>query len=95
MSRRLGYGHRFTTHSHARDRYGAEQIMWNHLQRELARGRTPSGAELDRAAGTNNYGRRLLRKWRQQGLITRESTAQDDSDRALPTSAPAADGAGS
>jgi hypothetical protein len=27
-------------------------------------GRTPTGAELDRMAGTHNYGRRILRKWR-------------------------------
>jgi hypothetical protein len=33
---------------------------------ERSKGRTPTGADLDRIAGTNNYGRRLLRRWRQQ-----------------------------
>jgi hypothetical protein len=42
----------------------AEQRMWAYYQTERAKGRTPTGAELDRVAGTNNYGRRLLRKWR-------------------------------
>lgn len=42
----------------------AEQRMWAYYQTERAKGRTPTGAELDRIAGTNNYGRRLLRKWR-------------------------------
>jgi hypothetical protein len=45
----------------------AEQRMWLHYQRERARGRTPTGAELDRIAGTNNYGRRVLRQWRTAG----------------------------
>lgn len=47
----------------------AQEIMWAHVQREQARGRTPSGAELDRVAGTNNYGRTVLRQWREQGRI--------------------------
>jgi hypothetical protein len=47
----------------------AEQVMWCHYQQELARGRTPSGAELDRVAGTNNFGRAVLRHWRQEGRI--------------------------
>jgi hypothetical protein len=34
-----------------------EEIMWAHYQRERAAGRTPTGAELDRVANTNNYGR--------------------------------------
>ncbi|MGH3624202.1 MAG: DUF2637 domain-containing protein, partial [Sciscionella sp.] len=42
----------------------AEQRMWAYYQTERVKGRTPTGAELDRVAGTNNYGRRLLRKWR-------------------------------
>jgi hypothetical protein len=45
----------------------AEQRMWAYYVTERAKGRTPTGAELDRIAGTNNYGRRLLRRWRQQG----------------------------
>jgi hypothetical protein len=43
----------------------AEQRMWAYYVTERAKGRTPSGAELDRIAGTNNYGRRVLRRWRQ------------------------------
>jgi hypothetical protein len=42
----------------------AEQRMWAYYQTERAKGRAPTGAELDRVAGTNNYGRRLLGKWR-------------------------------
>jgi hypothetical protein len=42
----------------------AEQRMWEYYVGERACGRTPTGAELDRVAGTDNYGRRILRKWR-------------------------------
>ncbi|MBE1577685.1 DUF2637 domain-containing protein [Amycolatopsis roodepoortensis] len=48
----------------------AEQLMWNHYQHEHAQGRTPSGAELDRVAGTHNSGRRNLRKWRSEGCLS-------------------------
>lgn len=41
----------------------AEQKMWAYYQDECAKGRTPTGAELDRIVGTNNYGRRVLRRW--------------------------------
>lgn len=47
----------------------AEALMWEHYHRELARGRRPNGAELDRVAGTNNFGRAVLRRWRQAGRI--------------------------
>jgi hypothetical protein len=47
----------------------AQEIMWAHYQQEQQAGRTPSGAELDRIAGTNNYGRTVLRQWRDQGRI--------------------------
>lgn len=66
--------------------------MWNHVQRELAQGRVPTGAELDRIAGTNNYGRRLLRTWRHQGLLTRESTTQGTKGGSSQLLTPAADG---
>lgn len=46
----------------------AEQRMWAYYQSQRARGRTPSGAELDRVAGTNNYGRRVLRRWQRSPL---------------------------
>ena len=47
----------------------AQEIMWAHVVREQQRGRIPTGAELDRVAGTNNYGRTVLRQWREQGRI--------------------------
>jgi hypothetical protein len=34
------------------------------LQRERVAGRTPTGAELDRIAAANNYGRAVLARWR-------------------------------
>lgn len=46
----------------------AEEQMWAYFQIQRARGRWPSGAELDRVAGTNNYGRKLLRRWKDTGL---------------------------
>jgi hypothetical protein len=42
----------------------AEQRMRAYYLSEQAKGRTPTGAELDRVAGTNNYGRRVMRRWR-------------------------------
>ncbi|WP_284747952.1 DUF2637 domain-containing protein [Amycolatopsis sp. RTGN1] len=45
----------------------AEQRMWAFHVQEQAAGRTPTGADLDRVAGTNNYGRRGLRHWRTAG----------------------------
>jgi hypothetical protein len=53
------------------DRKGptAEEIMWAHYQRERAAGRTPTGAELDRVAQTNNYGRGVLARWRRDGRL--------------------------
>lgn len=47
----------------------AEEVMWGHFQGQLAFGRAPSGAELDRVAGTNNYGRAVLARWRRTGRI--------------------------
>jgi Protein of unknown function (DUF2637) len=47
----------------------AEDLMWEHYQRQATGGRIPTGAELDRVAGTNNFGRAVLRRWRQAGLI--------------------------
>jgi hypothetical protein len=47
----------------------AQEIMWAHYLREREHGRAPSGADLDRIAGTNNYGRTVLRQWRKQGRI--------------------------
>lgn len=68
----------------------AEEIMWEYFQRERAAGRTPSGAELDRAAATNNYGRAVLARWRREGRLAphverlhplrQERAAVDDSN---------------
>jgi hypothetical protein len=49
-------------------RHTAEQVMWDHYQHRLSAGLpAPTGAELDRVAQTNNYGRAVLRKWRRRG----------------------------
>lgn len=48
----------------------AEQRMWAYYVTERTKGRTPTGAELDRIAGTNNYGRRILRRWKGEGRIS-------------------------
>ncbi len=45
----------------------AEERMWAYYLEEQAAGRMPTGADLDRVAGTNNYGRRVLRRWRASG----------------------------
>lgn len=47
----------------------AEQRMLAYYVTEQAKGRTPTGAELDWIAGTNNYGRKVLRRWRQAGYL--------------------------
>ncbi|RJQ86632.1 DUF2637 domain-containing protein [Amycolatopsis panacis] len=47
----------------------AEQRMWAYYVTERSKGRTPTGAELDRIAGTNNYGRKVLLRWRQAGHL--------------------------
>jgi hypothetical protein len=52
----------------------AEAVMWDHFQTQHTAGRTPSGAELDRVAGTNNYGRAVLARWRESGRIPATAT---------------------
>jgi hypothetical protein len=52
----------------------AEAVMWAHFQTQRKAGRTPSGAELDRVAGTNNYGRAVLARWRDSGRIPATAT---------------------
>lgn len=49
----------------------AERRMWAHYISQTAAGHTPSGAELDRVAGTHNYGRRILRQCRAANKIPR------------------------
>jgi len=67
----------------------AEDVMWAHFQQERARGRTPTGAELDRAAGTNNYGRAVLARWRRTGRVSTADGERPDharrNGRARPT----------
>jgi len=60
--------------SHSPTEPTAEQRMWAYYITERSKGRTPTGAELDRMAGTNNYGRRLLRRWRQQDRMIEDGT---------------------
>ena len=52
----------------------AEAVMWTHFETQRNAGRTPSGAELDRVAGTNNYGRAVLARWRDTGRIPATTT---------------------
>lgn len=47
----------------------AEKRRWAYYMAERVKGRTPNGAELDRVEGTNNYGRKVLRRWRQVGHL--------------------------
>jgi hypothetical protein len=51
--------------------------MWAHFQREQASGRVPTGAELDRVAGTNNYGRAVLARWRRDGRVAQGTNGRD------------------
>lgn len=61
----------------------AEQKMWAYYVTERTKGRAPTGAELDRIAGTNNYGRRVLRRWRAAGHLP-AADDQSSSLRRLP-----------
>ncbi|WIX84251.1 hypothetical protein QRX50_26820 [Amycolatopsis carbonis] len=53
--------------SGARDALTAEERMWQYYVEQAGSGREPSSAELDRVAGTHNYGRRVLRRWKESG----------------------------
>jgi hypothetical protein len=55
----------------------AEERMWAYYQAQRARGRAPSGAELDRIVHTNNYGRRVLHRWRADGRLAAASTLSE------------------
>ncbi|NBH12129.1 hypothetical protein GTY80_53930 [Amycolatopsis sp. SID8362] len=58
--------------------------MWSFYEDECRQGRTPTGADLDRVAGTHNYGRRVLRQWRAAGLLTANpKTPAEDSPTSL------------
>lgn len=65
----------------------AEQRMWAYYINERSKGRTPSGAELDRIAGTNNYGRRVLRRWKTADYSPADPT-DDETSRAVGGNAP-------
>ncbi|WP_409494241.1 DUF2637 domain-containing protein [Amycolatopsis sp. cmx-11-12] len=67
--------------SHQQSKPTAEALMWSHYLSEHAQGRTPSGAELDRIAGTHNYGRRILRKWRKEGILLQTPLSEREPDR--------------
>ncbi|WP_239310624.1 DUF2637 domain-containing protein [Frankia sp. Cj3] len=54
----------------------AEKKMRDHWAAEGAQGRTPSGAKLDRVAGTRDYGRKVRRT-----LLAEEAAALDDSQQ--------------
>jgi hypothetical protein len=59
-------------------RHTAEQVMWDHYQRKVSAGLPPpTGAELDQVAGTNNYGRAVLRKWRRSDRTTSAINCKD------------------
>ena len=76
-------------------RLTAEQIMFAYYQRELAAGRTPTGAELDRAANTNNYGRKVIARWRRTGRLPTthpQPTAQPHPPDSYPRPVPARHG---
>ena len=53
----------------------SRQAMWDYFQRCRAAGVPVSGADLDREAGTSNYGRRVLRAWVDAGRITEQDLA--------------------
>lgn len=65
----------------------AEQRMWAYYLTERAKGRTPTGAELDRIAGTNNYGRKVLRRWRQASDLPSIKAARAAGDLRGPSTA--------
>ncbi|WP_284747953.1 DUF2637 domain-containing protein [Amycolatopsis sp. RTGN1] len=65
----------------------AEQRMWEYYVGERSRGRTPTGAELDRVVGTHNYGRRILRKWRTEQDRQINGSGRSETVGAVTTSA--------
>ncbi|MFF4506557.1 DUF2637 domain-containing protein [Streptomyces sp. NPDC001401] len=62
----------------------AEEVMWDYFNRQQAVGHTPNGTELDRVAGTNNYGRAVLRQWRRTGRIP--AAPEESMNRAISLS---------
>jgi hypothetical protein len=66
--------------SRSRDGAGAEVLMREHWDRERAAGRTPTGADLDRVAGTRDYGRKVRR-----ALLAETETTNDKTTTAPMT----------
>ncbi|GAA5109282.1 hypothetical protein GCM10025762_15770 [Haloechinothrix salitolerans] len=56
----------------------AQRVMWEHYRCALAQGRTLTGAELDRIAGTRDYGRAVLARWRRTGRIPATSDTSEN-----------------
>jgi len=56
--------------------------MREHWDRERAAGRTPSGADLDRVAGTRDYGRKVRR-----ALLAESEPTTNDKTTSEPRSA--------
>jgi hypothetical protein len=74
-------GEPVSTNPAATRRGQAQQVMWRYYQAARAAGRDPSGAELDRVAGTRDYGRAVLARWRRDGRIPPDPDAgTDESD---------------
>lgn len=51
------------------------EAMWEHWRSCRAAGHRVTGADLDRAFGTNNYGRRVIKEWIIAGRITHADVA--------------------
>ncbi|MFC0434910.1 DUF2637 domain-containing protein [Kutzneria buriramensis] len=72
----------------------AQRVMWEHYRSARAAGRVLTGAELDRIAGTRDYGRAVLARWRRTGRIPTPAnhdgpTVDDNSTAELITTGPA------
>ena len=56
--------------------------MREHWDRERAAGRTPTGADLDRVAGTRDYGRKVRRALLAETETTNETTTEPTTEHA-------------
>jgi hypothetical protein len=63
--------------SRSRDGGAAEVLMREHWDRERAAGRTPTGADLDRVAGTRDYGRKVRRALLAETETTNDKTTSE------------------
>jgi hypothetical protein len=76
-SRSRSGGSRSRAGSRSRDGGAAEVLMREHWNRERAAGRTPSGADLDRVAGTRDYGRKVRRALLAETETTNDKTTTE------------------